>query len=100
MKNSYCLIAINFSYSMLQYSRVLPGVLLVEQEGIVVSLHLGDFLGRLEFCLLSHQLLRGGVNKINLPWLIKFGGVNKIKLPWLIKFGISPSEPNELISRE
>lgn len=40
---------------MLQYSGVLPGTVLVEQEGI----HLGDFLGRLEFCLLSHQLLHG-----------------------------------------
>lgn len=65
---------------MLWYSGVLPGTMLVEQEGMVFSLHLGDFLGRLEFCLLSHQLIHG-VAVVN-------------------KLDVSPNEPNTLISRQ
>lgn len=52
---------------MLQYSKVLPGSMLVDREGIVVLLHLGVFLGRMEFCLLSHQLLHG-VGMVNKTW--------------------------------
>lgn len=52
---------------MLWYSEVLSGTMLVGQEGWLFPYIWRIFLGRLEFCLLSHQLIRG-VAMVDKTW--------------------------------